>query len=251
MLRVFEVDVNCHREEGPVNGTDVATRLTAALGLETPPVALAFADAAPAGVPTIADEVPSACTFWRQAEGKTFFAPAAKHFNCPIGAMTMGFALPDNVQQELMSAVTLMCEVGYLSPQEPESIPTTSKQAGGMVYGPLAGFPLTPDVVLLWLTPRQAMLYNEAAGSAQWTAAPLRMRGRPACTAIPLAMADGHSTLSLGCMGMRTFTEIADDRLLAVLPGENAAAFVEALEGITRANATMHGYYEQKKAAFA
>jgi hypothetical protein len=69
-----------------VNGTDVATRLTAALGLETPPVALAFADAAPAGVPTIEGEVPSACTFWRPAEGGTFFAPAAKHFNCPTDA---------------------------------------------------------------------------------------------------------------------------------------------------------------------
>jgi uncharacterized protein (DUF169 family) len=234
-----------------VNSTDVATRLTAALGLETPPVALAFADAAPAGVPTIEGEVPSACTFWRRAEGRTFFAPAAQHFNCPVGAMTMGFALPEYVQQELMTAVNLMCEVGYLSPQEPAQIPNTGKQAGGIVYGALADFPLTPDVVLLWLTPRQAMLYNEAAGSAQWTAAPLSMRGRPACAAIPLAMADGQSTLSLGCMGMRTFTDIAEDRLLVVLPGANAAGFTEALEGIKRSNETMHAYYEQKKAAFA
>jgi len=52
-------------------------------------------------------------------------------------------------------------------------------------------------------------------------------------------------------MGMRTFTEIAEDRLLIVLPGENAAAVAEALEGITRSNETMRGYYEQKKAAFA
>src|SRR5438067_9533707 len=108
-----------------MNRADVAARLATALGLDTPPIALSFADAAPADVPTAEGEVPSACTFWRQAEAGTFFAPAAKHYNCPIGAMTMGFTLPEHVQQDLMTAVTLMCEVGYLSPQEPEKIPST------------------------------------------------------------------------------------------------------------------------------
>jgi uncharacterized protein (DUF169 family) len=64
-------------------------------------------------------------------------------------------------------------------------------------------------------------------------------------------MAGGHSTLSLGCMGMRTFTQIADDRLLVVLPGAQASAVAEALEGIARANASMRSYYEQERATFA
>ncbi len=234
-----------------MNGATIAQRLTDALGLETPPVALRFANAAPAGVPQAATEVPSACSFWRQAEQEVFFAPAAAHYHCPIGAMTMGFALPDEVQQELMAAVGLMNEVGYIVPAEPAQIPSTGKGAAGIVYGPLAAFPLHPELVLLWLTPRQAMLLNEAAGGAQWTEEPLTVRGRPACAALPLALAGGRAAISLGCMGMRTFTEIADDRLLVVLPGEQVEATTEALQAVASANARMQQHYLQKKAAFA
>ncbi|HZQ35638.1 MAG TPA: DUF169 domain-containing protein [Dehalococcoidia bacterium] len=234
-----------------MNGREVAQRLTDALGLETPPVALRFAEAAPAGVPEPAADVPSACSFWRTAEQGVFFAPAAAHYHCPIGAVTMGFDLPEGVQQELMAAVGLMNEAEYLSPAEPAQIPSTGKGAAGIVYGPLAAFPLDPDLVLLWLTPRQAMLVNEAAGGARWTAEPLTVRGRPACAALPLALSGERATLSLGCMGMRTFTEIADDRLLIVLPGEQAGALAESLQAVAQANARMQQYYLQKRAAFA
>jgi uncharacterized protein (DUF169 family) len=100
---------------------------------------------------------------------------------------------------------------------------------------PLAAASLEPDVVLLWLTPPQAMLYNEAAGRAQWTTPPLTVRGRPAC---------------VDCMAMRTFTAKADDRLLVVLPGGQVTAIAAALERIAQANATMHDYYAQEKALF-
>lgn len=235
-----------------MDGAAIAARLTAALGLDSPPIALTFADAAPAGVANIAGEAPSACSFWRKAEGGAFFATAAQHFNCPIGAMTMGFALPESIQQELMTAVTLMCDVGYIGAQEPEQIPHTGTQAGGIAYGPLADFPLSPELVLLWLTPRQAMLFSEAAGDAHWTtAAPASVRGRPACAALPLALSASRPLLSLGCMGMRTFTEIAEDRLLAVLPGGEVGNMAVALERVQQANETMRAYYAQKKAAFA
>ncbi len=233
-----------------MDNAEIAAQLTAALELESPPIALSFADAAPAGVPAAEGAVPSACAFWRQAERGSFFAPAAAHYNCPVGAMTMGFELPEQVQQELMGAVTLMGKAGYLEAPEAAAIPSVGRRSAGIVYGPLAVAPLEPDAVLLWLTPRQAMLYNEAAGGAQWTASPLTVRGRPACAAIPLALGDGQSTLSLGCMGMRTFTQIADDWLLVVLPGARAAKMAESLGSIARANAAMRDYYQQKKAMF-
>jgi hypothetical protein len=50
---------------------------------------------------------------------------------------------------------------------------------------------------------------------------------------------------------MRTFTEIAEDRLLVALSGEQAAAIAGALEATVRANETMRSYYEQKKTALA
>ena len=68
-----------------------AQRLSTLLSLQNPPIALAFVDQPPEGVAQASKPVPSACTFWRQAEQGTFYAAAAQHFNCPVGSMVMGF----------------------------------------------------------------------------------------------------------------------------------------------------------------
>jgi uncharacterized protein (DUF169 family) len=172
--------------------------------------------------------------------------------NCPIGAMTMGFELSASVQAELMGLVSKMCELGYISPQEPEKIPTNGRKPMGIIYGPLRSFPVEPDVVLIWLTPRQAMLYNEAIGDSQWTTlSPTTVRGRPACAALPQTLRSSQATLSLGCMGMRTFTEVHDDRLLAVLPGSRAGDLAKALGSIMKSNDAMASFYREHKAQFA
>lgn len=229
-----------------------AERISAGLGLDSPPIALAFAGTAPAGVEVFTGEVPSACVFWRRAESSVFYAPAERHMNCPIGAMTMGFEMPEGVQAELMGLVSKMCELGYISPQEPEKIPTNGRKPTGIIYGPLRDFPVEPDVVLIWLTPRQAMLYNEAVGDSRWTtASPTTVRGRPACAALPQALSSSQATLSLGCMGMRTFTEVSDDRLLAVLPGNRAGDLADSLGSIIKSNDAMESFYRQHKARFA
>lgn len=231
--------------------TDVAEKIGANLGLTTPPVALAFVQGPPEGVPVMEQDVPSACSFWRTAETSLFYAPADKHFNCPVGAMTMGFELPEDVQQNLMGFVQLMTGNGYIVPDEPPNIPTVKQQAGGIVYGPLKDFPMEPDVVLLWLTPRQAMLYNEAVGHARWTAqAPGAVLGRPACAALPTALHSAQPQLSMGCAGMRTFTEISDDRMLVVVPGKELPTFLQSLEATRQSNQAMQDFYTQHKARF-
>ena len=45
--------------------------------------------------------------------------------------------------------------------------------AAGIVYGPLGELPIEPDLILLWLTPRQAMFYSEAAEQIELELAPL------------------------------------------------------------------------------
>jgi uncharacterized protein (DUF169 family) len=229
----------------------IADQIASVLGLDVPVIGLAFVDGAPAGVPQFAQEVPSACSFWRRAETEVFYAAAAQHFNCPVGAMTMGFELPEEVQQQLMGAVTMMCEAGYISPDEPAKIPTTGRKAAGIVYGPLADLQIEPDLILLWLTPRQAMFYSEAVGTSRWTTTePATVWGRPACAALPSALGTGRSSLSFGCTGMRTFTGVREDRLLAVLPSNQAGELADALDGVKRANTTMLAYYEERRAAF-
>lgn len=226
-----------------------AERLTATLALDIPPIGLTFTNEPPEGVPASDRVVPSACSFWRQAEQSVFYAPAESHFNCPVGAMVMGFEMPEDIQQQLGGLVGSMAECSYLDPAEAAHIPTVSPSAKGILYGPLRDLPAAPDAVLLWLTPRQMMIYNEAAGAASWTQGPPLMTGRPACAAIPTAMSGNSPAMSLGCAGMRTFTGIRDDRLLAVIPGTLMESFIGALEKIAAANQTMFSFYEERKAA--
>lgn len=52
-------------------------------------------------------------------------------------------------------------------------------------------------------------------------------------------------------MGMRTITEVSQDRLLAVLPNEVLAELTDNLQQVTRANQQMQQFYEQKKGTVA
>ena len=231
---------------------DLATKLTTTLGLDTKPVALALADAPPAGVRTFEGSVPSACTFWRRAESAVFYATAAQHFRCPVGAMVMGFDMPDDVKQELMGLVGVMVEGGYLGADEAPRIPTFPRKRAGVVYGPLQDFPVDPDAIVLWLTPRQAMLMSEASGACHWTGStPTATLGRPACAAIPAAVSRGAMAASLGCIGMRTYTEIADDRMLAVVPAAAVTQLSATLNDIVGANRAMAEFHEGRKAGAA
>lgn len=222
---------------------DMASRLEANLGLRNPPVGLTFVDEAPAEAAVSPGPRPSACSFWRDAERGTFYAPAQAHYACPVGSMVMGFELPGEVQQRLGELVGGMCDKQYLSAGEPARIPVVKTPHAGIVYGPLAASSGVPDVVLLWVTPRQAMLCNEAMGTADWTAGFPVTTGRPACAALPMAMAEGAPGMSFGCAGMRTFTEIGDDRMLVAIPGTALADFTAALDRIVTANSQMTDFY--------
>ncbi len=232
--------------------TETADRIATLLELELPPVALAFVDEPPAGVESTDAVVPSACAFWRKAERGVFYAPAGAHFNCPIGAMVMGFDLSEPAQANLAAAVEMMCEVAYIGADEPANIPTVKKGKTGIVYGPLREFPLEPDVAIVWVAPGQAMLVSEASGNSSWMEAASRtVFGRPACASLPSALDAAQPVLSLGCAGMRTFTEILPDRLLGVVPGPKLEDFERSLAATVEANRQMQSYYDRQSAQLA
>ncbi len=232
--------------------TETAHRIAALLELELPPVALAFVDEPPAGVESTDAVVPSACAFWRKAEQGVFYAPADLHFNCPIGAMVMGFDLSEPAQANLADAVEMMCEVAYIGADEPANIPSVKGEKTGIVYGPLSEFPLEPEVAIVWVAPHQAMLISEASGNSSWMEAASRtVFGRPACASLPSALDAGQPVLSLGCAGMRTFTEILPDRLLGVVPGSKLEDFERSLAATVESNRHMQSYYDQQNAQLA
>lgn len=229
---------------------DVATWLSNTLDLARPPIGIAFVASPPEGVEEFSGEVPSACSFWTRAEKGSFYAASAQHLNCPIGALSMGFPLDDSVKQNLMDAVQMMCANGYVNADEPDMLPSVPGDKSGIVYGPLSEIPVYPNVILMWLTPRQAMLYNEAIGSANWGASERPLFGRPTCAAIPVALDATKPAMSFGCLGMRTYTEVPDDLVLAVVPSAALEQFMGELSKTAQANATMAGFYNGQKARF-
>jgi uncharacterized protein (DUF169 family) len=90
------------------------------------------------------------------------------------------------------------------------------------------------------------MLLAEAAHAAGVGAEP--QMGRPTCAAIPAAVQSGHSVASLGCIGNRVYTELADDQLYMALPGRQVSAVTEKLAAIVHANAVLERYHRQKAA---
>jgi len=232
-----------------MDNATAATVLKSKLALDLEPVALACRDSAPENVAVYQATQPSACSFWREAETQLFFAPAESHFNCPVGAMVFGFDLPPAVSAELSALVGTMTQCGYVGAGEAGAIPTQAKKGSkGMLYGPLAKFPGVPDAVLLWLVPAQAMIVSEATGGAVW-GSNAAVLGRPACAAIPQAIGTNRAALSLGCTGMRTFTAIARERLLAVVPGASLGSFAEDVARLSAINDGMATFYRERAAA--
>jgi uncharacterized protein (DUF169 family) len=165
--------------------------------------------------------------------------------------MVMGFDLPRLVGDELDTLMTKMCDCDYLDPAEATNVPGWPSRPAGIIYGPLREHPRIPSVVLLWLSPRQAMVCNEAIGTASWSGPAPHLTGRPACAAIPLAGKDDMPVASYGCAGMRTFTEIGDDRMLFVLPGSRLDEVTAAVVTAADLNHTMEQFYRDRQAALA
>lgn len=223
---------------------EAAADLGRLLRLTHPPVGIAFLAQPPAGVPVRTTVAPSACAVWRQGEHQTFYLTDAGHLGCAVGAHVLGIPLDDDARQRLGQTVEQMTGSGYLGADEPAALPTRTGGEGGVLYGPLASLPASPDLVLVWLDPRGAMLLSEAGRASSWTgSAGLTLTGRPACAALPLAEQSGSVAASLGCTGMRHFTGITDDLLLAVLPGPQLASCITALTAMADSNEQMASFY--------
>ena len=156
-------------------------RLTAAA---LRPVAIAFRDAAPSGVPRIERPEPAGCGYWRlAAEGNLFYTEAPDHYSCPVGAHTHGVELPPDTAKDLNAIVQTMVGLQYIKPEEIPTIPRRQGAFGVAVYAPLADAPFDPDVVLVRGTVKQLMLLAEAAQAAGVAGGGATM-GRPTCSYI-------------------------------------------------------------------
>ena len=229
----------------------ISKQLTDAIGLSSSPIALSFQDEVPRGITLFDSKVPSACTFWIRAERGLFFARAQDHENCPVGTLTMGFPLHEKVMSALQEFITKMCHASYIGSKEPDSIPKYKIAKKGILYGPLGIFPQKPDLCLIWVNGRQAMLMEEALGTVCWdNIHRSEAFGRPACAALAVTLNETRPTVSFGCSGMRTFTDVDDDRLLLSIPGTLLDTLSKRLATTMSANEEMLSFYRQHRQQF-
>lgn len=216
----------------------LAQELVGLLDLSTPPVAIAFRDAAPEGMSRVERAEPAGCGYWRlAAEGRTFYTEAPDHFGCPIGAHTHGVVAPPEVGAQLGQMLQMMTGIGYLKMEEVPGIPTRREPFKLALYAPLADAPFAPDLVLVRATPRRLMLLQEAAQAAG-VAADGATLGRPTCALLPQTLESQKTNLSLGCVGNRVYTGAADDEAYLAVP-------ISALEAVAAKLAVIHAANEK------
>jgi uncharacterized protein (DUF169 family) len=221
-------------------------QLSSELGLTRRPVAITFVDAPPAGVAKFAGSVPSGCAFWRLAsEGRVFFTVPGDHYNCPIGSYTHNIPLPPDRANELDQTLGFMTDISYLRMDEVPGIPVLPKTPAVVVYAPLGGTPVDPDVVIFMASAASVMLLQEAAIAAG-IAANFTALGRPTCMAVPAALATGM-VVSSGCIGNRVYTEIGEGELYAALPGLDLAKVAEKARTIAAGNAKLREYHQARR----
>lgn len=214
----------------------LAEELSNYLQLALPPIAVSFCDSAPADVPAFDGVVPAGCVFWQQAATRTFVTSAQDHQLCSIGVHTHHFADPGPSHQgELTEALKAMSGLDYVRAEEVAAIPVVKREVKHVVYGPLAGCPLDPDVVLLFAHARQGLVLSEAAARVDKGIPPAM--GRPACAVVPQVLNNGSAAMSLGCCGARAYLDaLSDSVAMWALPGGKLERYCEEIAVLARAN---------------
>ena len=222
------------------------------LGLSRPPIAIGFFSAPPVGLaPWSGGAVPAGCVFWDRAmSGETFYTAASDHHNCAVGSYVLGIELPAERAHELGDTLTFMDAHNYVSMAEVPGIPTVATAPQFIAFGPVDADAFVADVVLLAAQPARAMLIYEASIRAGASTGLTNALGRPACAVLPLAISTGHTSISLGCRGNRTFTALDESEMYVSVPGDKWASVVAALTETEVADATMSAHYAGHKATF-
>jgi uncharacterized protein (DUF169 family) len=225
---------------------ELARQLEKMLALKSPPIALVFSDAPLPGVPKVQATAPAGCAYWkRAAEGELFYTTAEDHLGCAIGAFTHGASLGPDGETDLMNTMRMMIGLGYLSESDVAEIPRRQATLGVVTYGPLAFLPHDPDVVLLRVSPRAAMLLSETAHAlgVRSEAAPII---RPACAMIPVLLGTARATSSYGCIGNRVYTELPDEEVWFAIAGRHIASLLNRLATVVRANQELESFHRSR-----
>jgi len=238
------------------NRTDwqaLADDLSNALGLGTPPIAITFTDAPPAGVDSFDDPMPdpmpdgrtgrvaAGCVFWMKAADRTFSTVAEDHGNCSVGSFTHGFKTLEEIAGN--SDVAALLDSGWVTMDVVPQIPTVSERPGAVTYGPLADTPTDPDVVLLRINGKQLMVLSDALPG-------LRVEGKPQCHIVAVAHEQGDVIASVGCALSRVRTGMSVNEMTCAIPAARLGELLETIQRNATADTAVARYAAQDSKRF-
>jgi uncharacterized protein (DUF169 family) len=222
---------------------ELSADLVDALSLERPPVAICFADKVPNGLAAPSSRAPAGCRFWEDATSKAFATSAGDHSMCAIGVYTHNLEPSPAQQVDLMDAIKVFGDLGYVRQEDLPLIPVLASKPKHILYSPLADTPLAPDVVLLFANANQTLILTEATQQIEGGNAPAM--GRPACAVVPQVMNTGRAALSLGCCGARAYLDLLTDSIaLFAIPGAKLDAYAERVVALAKANAILAQFHK-------
>jgi uncharacterized protein (DUF169 family) len=234
--------------------TELADSLSRALALASPPLAISFSDAPPAGVPAFdapmpapmpdgrTGRVPAGCVFWMEAAERTFSTVAEDHGNCSVGSMTHGFKTLGEVAGN--SDVAALLESGWVTMDVVPQIPVVRKKPGAVTYGPLAETSVEPDVVFLRLNAKQLMVLSDGVPG-------LRIEGKPQCHIVAVAKEQGEIAASVGCALSRVRTGMSANEMTCAIPASRLEEVVAAIQRNATADTAVARYAAEDAKRFA
>lgn len=234
--------------------SELAGRLTYALELATPPIAITFSEAPPerieafgAPMPTPTPDgrtgrVPAGCVFWIKGAEATFSTVADDHANCSVGSLTHGFKTLEEVAGN--SDVAELIGAGWVTLDVVPQIPVVSERPGAITYGPLAATPVDPDVVLIRVTGKQLMVLHDALPD-------MHLEGKPQCHIVAMAKETGQVAASVGCALSRVRTGMPAREMTCAIPAPQLAEVLDALATTRAADDAVARYALEDARRFA
>jgi len=228
--------------------SQLSATLVKSLKLDQSPIAISFTDSVPSNIPAHAGQVPAGCRFWQDATTAAFATSAADHAMCAIGMHTHNLESSPAQQTDLMDALKIFGDLGYVRPEDVPQIPVLNSQPRYILYSQLAETPLRPDLVLLFVHANQTLILSEATQQIESQMPPAM--GRPACAVVPQVLNSGRAALSLGCCGARAYLDnFSDSVAIFAIPGAKLEAYVERIEVLTGANTTLAQFHQIRRQA--
>ena len=211
-----------------------------------PPVAVTFLDAEPVNIEKFEGHEPSSCSFWRLAAGgRTFYTVPENHFKRRGRLIRTTSRSRRTGKKRRSKALKINVRSGLREPGRSARDTASRERAEGNLACAARRSPCDAGC---GFSRMQASGSNVARGSCRpgGRRDGMPTLGRPTCMALPAASEHGTIT-SLGCIGNRVYTGLADEEMYVFMRGKDLAAVAAALETIKKANAALQDYARARR----